>query len=68
MEDDRYNPLLKEEQEEILLDAVNVAMKKGRPGTKDFVKELATALAYELDRRCVDKRLYNRKGSRASVS
>lgn len=61
MEDDRYNPLKKEEQEVILRNAVEVALikvKEPRNAVEEFARELAQALYLELEGRCVEKRLY----------
>ena len=49
----RYNPFSGTEQEEILFDSVNLALKSAaKPGTKGFATALADALAKELGDRC----------------
>lgn len=59
MEDDRFNPMKMEQQEAALFNAVEIALKSGaQPGTREFVVQLARALAEDLRGRCVDERLY----------
>jgi len=49
----RYSPFSMPEQEEVLFDAVNRALKSpAKPGTKGFASALAEALAKELGDRC----------------